>query len=186
MGKTGIPNFLCLYLLILSIALGVGYSYAQNRLNELAIETWTQPINGLRLGLRIPTTNSKDSNTFQLSVLFENLGNEKLIILPESIHRNYQSRDQGTAKYVPFPGPRISPWKDAFTLLPDRKNEIKLIGMRDGDGLWILEPGTYDLSIRYIIPQDWAAAYGRDFPNSKVQLWTGSIESGKLTIKFQP
>jgi hypothetical protein len=166
--------------------MGAEYSYAQGRLNELATETWTQPVNGVRISVYTPTQNYKDPNTFQLSVLFENLGKEKLIILPGSMNWNYQSRDQGTAIYVPFPGPRISPWRDAFTLLPDRKNEMKLVGMRDGDGLWVLEPGTYDLSIRYIVPQDRAAAYARDFPNSKVQLWTGSIESRKLIIKFQP
>jgi hypothetical protein len=58
--------------------------------------------------------------------------------------------------------------------------------MRDGDGIWILEPGIYDLSIRYIVPRDWVEAYARDFPDSEARLWTGSIESGKLTIKFQP
>jgi|APFre7841882630_1041343.scaffolds.fasta_scaffold32360_2 hypothetical protein len=186
MSKVGTAKYFYPYLLVLSITMGAEYSHARGRLNELATETWTQPINGVRISVYTPTQNYKDPNAFQLSVLFENLGKEKLIILPESIHRNYQSRDQGTARYVPFPGPRISPWKDAFTLLPDRRNEIKFVGMRDGDGLWISEPGTYDLSIRYIIPQDWAAAYARDFPNSKVQPWTGSIEGGKLIIKFLP
>jgi hypothetical protein len=79
--------------------------------------------------------------------------------------------------------PGFRPGSSSF---PGQKNRINLVGMRDGDGIWVLEPGTYDLSIRYIVPQDWAAAYARDFPNSKVQLWTGSIESGKLIIKFQP
>jgi hypothetical protein len=49
--------------------------------------------------------------------------------------------------------------------------------MRDDDGLWVLEPGTYDLSIQYVVPQDMASAYARDFPDSKARLWTGSIES---------
>jgi len=179
MSEVGISKYFYLYFLILLATLGAGNSQATT-------ETWTQPINGLRLGLYTPTPNYKDLNSFQLSVIFENVGKDKIIILPQSIHRNYQSRDQGTAKYVPFPGPRMSPWKDAFTLFPGHKNKIKLVGMRDGDGIWGLEPGTYDLSIRYIVPRDWVETYARDFPDSEAQLWTGSIESGKLTIKFQP
>ena len=58
--------------------------------------------------------------------------------------------------------------------------------MRDRDGIWVLEPGTYNLSMQYIVPQDLAVGYGREFPNSKDQVWIGSIETEKLTITFQP
>jgi len=186
MDKTGVAGFLCLYFLVLSVTMGVEYSHAQERSDELATRTWTQALNGLRLSIDTPTQNYKDSNAFQLSVLFENVGKEKIILLPQSIRRNYQAKGQGAAKYVPFPGPRISLWKDAFTLLPGQKNKINLVGMRNGDGIWTLELGAYDLSIRYIVPLDWTNAYARDFPDSKAQLWTGSIESEKLTIKCQP
>ncbi|MDO9351983.1 MAG: hypothetical protein Q8P64_19945 [Deltaproteobacteria bacterium] len=155
MSEVGISKYFFLFLLILLVTLGAGDSHASS-------ETWIQPIDGLRLGLRIPILNYKDSNAFQLSIIFENLGKEKMIILPESIHRNYQVKGHGAAKYVPFPGPPISPWRDAFTLLPGRKNEMKLVGMRDRDGIWILEPGTYHLSIRYIVPQNLISAYAND------------------------
>jgi len=173
------PKFFYLYLFILSFTVGVGDSPATT-------ETRTQPIHGLRLGLYTPAPNYKDFNSFQLSVIFENLGEEKIVILPQSIRRNYQSKDHDAAKYVPFPGPRIYPLKDAFTLLPGQRNEINLIGMRDGDGIWTLEPGTYDLSIRYTVSQDLVSSYARDFPDSNARIWTGSIESKKITVKFQP
>ena len=179
MSEVGISKYSYLYFLILLVALSAGKS-------DATTETWMQPINGLRLWLHISTPNYKDPNAFQLSIFFENMGKGKIIILPESIHRNYQAIGQGAAKYVPYPGPRISPWRDAFPLLPGRKNEIKLMGMRDRDGIWVLEPGAYNLSIRYIVLQDLISAYARDFPNSEARLWTGSIESGRLTIKFQP
>jgi hypothetical protein len=179
MSEVGISKYFYLYFLILLATLGAGNSQATT-------ETWTQPINGLRLGLHVSIPIYKDPNTFQLSIVFENLGKEKITIIPQSLHRNYQARGQGATKYVPFPGPRLSPWKDASTLFPGQKNRINLVGMRDGDGIWILEPGIYDLSIRYIVPRDWVEAYARDFPDSEARLWTGSIESGKLTIKFQP
>jgi hypothetical protein len=180
MRKAGIPKLLYFYPFIISVTLCIGHSHA-------IPETWTQPINGLRLSLHSPTQNYKDPNAFQLSVLFENVGKEKIIIiLPQSIRQNYEAKGRGTAKYIPFPGPRISPWKDAFTLLPGRRDEIKLVGMRDGDGIWKLEPGTYDFSARYIVPQDFVAAYIRDFPDSKARLWTGSIETTKWTIEFHP
>lgn len=172
-------KFFYLYLFILSVAVGVGDSQA-------ATETWTQPINGLRLGFYTSTPNYKDFNSFQLSVIFENVGKEKIIILPESIRRKYQAKGQGTAKYVPFPGPRMYPLKDAFTLLPGQRNEINFIGMRDGDGIWMLEPGTYDLSIWYTVSQDLVSSYARDIPDPNARIWAGSIESGKLNIKFQP
>jgi len=173
------PKFFYLYLFILSVTVGVGDSPATT-------ETWTQPINGLRLGLYTPAPNYKDFNSFQLSVIFENLGKEKIVILPQSIRRNYQSKGHGAAKYVPFPGPRIYPLKDAFTLLPGQRNEINFVGMRDGDGIWTLEPGPYDLSIRYTVSQDLVSSYARDFPDSYARIWTGSIESAKITVKFQP
>jgi hypothetical protein len=179
MGKVGISKYSYLYLLILIVTVGAGNSPATT-------ETWTQPINGLRLGLYTPVPNYKDFNSFQLSVIFENVGKEKIIILPQSIRRNYQSKGHGAAKYIPFPGPRIYPLKDAFTLLPGQKNEINLVGMRDGDGIWMLEPGTYDLSIRYTVSQDLVSSYARDLPDTNARIWTGSIESEKITVKFQP
>lgn len=173
------PKFFYLYLFILSVIVGVGESLATT-------ETWTQPINGLRLGVYTPTPNYKDFNSFQLSIIFENAGKDRIIILPQSIRRAYQSKGHGVAKYIPFPGPRIYPLKDAFALLPGERNEINLVGMRDGDGIWMLEPGTYDLSIRYTVSQDLVSSYARDLPDSKARIWTGTIESGRLTIKFQP
>jgi len=173
------PKFFCLYLFILSVTVGVGDGHATK-------ETWTQPIDGLRLGLYTPTPHYKDFNSFRLSVIFENVGKEKIVILPQSIRRNYRSKDHGAAKYIPFPGPRIYPLKDAFALLPGERNEINLVGMRDGDGIWMLEPGTYDLSIQYSASQDLVLSYTRDLPDSNARIWTGSIESGKITVIFQP
>lgn len=179
MGKVGISKYSYLYLLILIVTLGAGNS-------DAITETWTQPIDGLRLGLYTPTPNYKDFNSFQLSVIFENVGKEKIIILPQSIRRNYQSKGHGAAKYIPFPGPRIYPLKDAFTLLPGQRDEINFVGMRDGDGIWILEPGTYDLSVRYTVSQDLVSSYARDIPDANARIWAGSIESEKITVKFQP
>jgi hypothetical protein len=178
-GELGRFKYSYLYLLILVVTLSVGKC-------DATAELWTQPMEGLRLGLYTPTPNYKDFNSFQLSVIFENMGKDRIIILPQSIRRDYQSKGHGAAKYVPFPGPRIYPLKDAFTLLPGQKNEINLVGIRDGDGLWVLDPGTYDLSVRYTVSQDLVSSYARDFPDSNARIWTGTIESRKLTIKFQP
>ena len=60
------------------------------------------------------------------------------------------------------------------------------MGMRDRDGIWVLEPGTYNLSMQFIVPQDLAVGYGREFPNSKDRVWVERIETEKLTITFQP
>jgi hypothetical protein len=179
MRKAIIPKLLYFYPFIISVTLWVSHSHA-------IPEAWTQPINGLRLSLHSPPQNYKDPNAFQLSVVFENVGREKIVILPESIRREYQSKGHGKAKYVPFPGPRIYPLKDAFTLLPGQRNEMNLVGMRDGDGLWVLEPGTYDLSIRYTVDQDLVSSYARDLPDSEARIWTGRIESLKLEVIFQP
>ncbi len=173
------PKFFFLYLFFLSVTVAVGDSRATT-------ETWTQPIDGLRLGLYTPTPNYKDFNSFQLSVIFENVGKEKIVILPQSIRRNYESRGHGAVEYVPYPGPRIYPLKDAFTLLPGQRNGVNFVGMRYGDGIWKLEPGTYDLSIRYTVSQDLVLSYARDLPDANARIWAGSIESRKLTVKFQP
>ena len=179
MGELVNSKYSYLYLLILTVTLIAGKC-------ETAAELWTQPMDGFRLGLSTSTPISKDPNTFQLSVVFQNLGKEKIIILPESIHRNYQVKGHGAAKYVPFPGPPISPWRGAFPLLPGQKNEIKYVGMRDRDGIWVLEPGTYNLSMQFIVPLDLALGYSREFPSSKDQVWVGHIETENLAITFQP
>jgi len=179
MGEVGKFKYSCFYLLILIMTLSAGKC-------EAIAELGTQPMDGLLLGLSISNPIYKDPNIFQLSIVFQNLGKEKIIILPESTRRIYQVKGQGVAKYVPFPGPPISPWRGAFPLLPGQKNEIKYVGMRDRDGIWVLEPGTYDLSMQFIVPQDLAGGYGREFPNSKDQVWIGRIETEKLTITFQP
>ena len=179
MNKVGKLKFLYLYLLILITILGIVYSHATT-------ERWDNQVDGLRLSIYTPTPEYKDPNAFQLSVLFENVGKEKIVILPQSIRRNYESRGHGAAEYVPYPGPRIYPLKDAFTLLPGQRNGVNFVGMQDGDGIWKLEPGSYDLSIRYTVSQDLVLSYARDLPDSNARIWTGTIESGKLTIKFQP
>jgi hypothetical protein len=179
MGELGHSKYSYLYLLILIVILSAGKC-------DATTDTWTQPMDGLRLGLSISTPIYKDPNIFQLSIVFQNLGKEKIIILPESTRRIYQVKGQGVAKYVPFPGPPIPPWRGAFPLLPGQKNEIKYVGMKDRDGIWVLEPGTYNISIKYVVPQDLAVGYGREFPNSKDQVWIGHIETEKLTITFQP
>ncbi len=170
--------------------LGTGYlpmnGHSQGNLNSLAQVVSTEHVNGLRLRIYTPTPTYKDFNLFQLSVIFENLGKEKIVILPQSIRRNYQSKGHGAPKYIPFPGPRIYPLKDAFTLLSGQKDAVNFVGMRDGDGIWMLEPGTYDLSIRYTVSQDLVSSYARDLPDSNARIWAGSIESEKITVKFQP
>jgi len=179
MNKVGKLKFLYLYLFVLTTTLGIVYSHATT-------ERWGNQVDGLRLSIYTPTPEYKDPNAFQLSVLFENVGKEKIVILPQSIRRNYESRGHGAAEYVPYPGPRIYPLKDAFTLLPGQRNEINFVGMRDGDGIWKLEPGTYDLSVRYTVSQDLVLSYARDLPDVNARIWAGTIESGKSTIKFEP
>jgi hypothetical protein len=179
MGEVSKFKYSCFYLLILIITLSAGKC-------DAAAELWTQPMDGLRIGLSTSTPIYKDPNIFQLSIIFQNLGKEKIIILPESTRRVYQGKGQGVPKYVPFPGPPISPWRGAFPLLPGHINEIKYVGMRDRDGIWVLEPGTYNLSKQYVVPQDLISAYVRDFPDSKARLWTGSIKTKELIIRFQP
>ena len=103
MSKVGTAKYFYPYLLVLSITMGAEYSHAQGRLNELTTETWTQPVNGVRITVYTPTQNYKDPNAFQLSALFENLGKEKLIILPESIHRNYHPEIRVPQNMFHFP-----------------------------------------------------------------------------------
>ena len=67
MGKVGKFKYSCFYLLILIITLSAGKC-------DAVAEPWTQPMDGLRLGLSTSTPIYKDPNTFQLSIFFQNLG----------------------------------------------------------------------------------------------------------------
>jgi hypothetical protein len=61
--------------------------------------------------------------------------------------------------------------------------------MQDGDGIWALEPGTYELSVRYIVAGEVAGSavpveVRRELGGAPI--WVGALETPAIRITFQP
>jgi len=95
MGEVGKSNILYLYLLILIFILGAGKCDASSRIMDSA-DGWASP-----WPFHLDPI-YKDPNTFQLSVVFQNLGKEKIVILPESTRRIYQGKARGCKNMAHF------------------------------------------------------------------------------------
>jgi hypothetical protein len=61
--------------------------------------------------------------------------------------------------------------------------------MRDGDGIWTLEPGAYELSVRYVVEE---ALAGRAVPPEVrgslggAAVWVGALETPGIEVTFRP
>lgn len=125
--------------------------------------------------------------SFRLSITFENRSEKPLVILPALLHRHYLQLETGRAKYVPYPGPLILPWKGAFVLSAQTNRVIETKGMRDGDGVWVLEPGSYQISVKYAVDSELEAereAAELPLQLAKIPIWYGELESKPIKIFF--
>ena len=131
----------------------------------------------------------EEPETFVLQVSFENRGDTPIVVLPSSIHRQYQPLADGRVTYRPFPGPRVSPWEHAVAIQPRQIHSVTLTGMQDGDGLWTLEPGTYRLSVRYLVTPDLANGAGVEKEQASSldgDVWVGELETREVTLRYEP
>ena len=123
---------------------------------------------------------------FDLSVILRSNCGAPVIVLPQSIRRKYVSVGSGAAQYSPFPGPRIKPWQDAFLLRPGQSQTLIVRGMRDGDGVWNLEPGRYEMSIRLTVTPETAKASALQVENLGASIWEGDIRSSNIRVIYSP
>ena len=152
-------------------------------------DDWSEALSGLRLRAFSPTPVYGDSGAFVLEVVFENVGPAPTVILPASLYRHYDPLGHGSVTYVPFPGPRLSPWRSAFVMTSGERRSVQFIGMRDGDGRWELAPGSHRLSVRYFVPEDLLPSL-RANPDSlsfgDTPVWTGDFQSRAFMIEYTP
>ncbi len=152
-------------------------------------QSWTPAVRGLRLRVQSAAPTYDDAASFSLEVVFENVGDTPVGILPPVIRRRYRALGSGRATYIPYPGPPIYPWRGAFALGPGEVRSVTVVGMRDGDGIWALEPGAYELSVRYIVDESVA---GPSVPIEarrelgRAKIWVGQLESPAVTVVFRP
>ena len=132
------------------------------------------------------TRKYEESARFELSVILRNNGDVPVVVLPQSIRRTYVSLGGGAARYSPYPGPPIRPWKDAFLLQPGQSRTMTVRGMRDGDGVWYLEPGRYELSIRLSVTPDAVEASWSQVKHLGAAIWHGDIRSSSIRVIYSP
>ncbi|MBW1844191.1 MAG: hypothetical protein JRJ05_07600 [Deltaproteobacteria bacterium] len=127
-----------------------------------------------------------DPAEFEFSVILKNHGDAPLVVLPQSLRREYVSLGNGTAHYSPYPGPPIKPWNGAFLLRPGLSRTLMLRGMNDGDGVWRLDPGRYELNVRLSVTREQARASAAELKELGAAIWEGEIQSSKILVTYSP
>jgi hypothetical protein len=141
---------------------------------------------GLVIHLEPSTSEYAEPSEFEFSVILKNHSDAPLVVLPQSLRREYVSLENGAAHYSPYPGPPIKPWNGAFLLRPGLSRTLILRGMDDGDGVWRLDPGRYELSVRLSVTPEQAKASAPELKEFEAAIWVGEIRSSKIPVTYSP
>jgi hypothetical protein len=125
----------------------------------------------------------KDHNQFELSVTFYNASDKPIIVFPAYLRRKYTPLGNHNVHFNPYPGPVIDPWRTAIILTPRESKSIRFKGMRNGDGLWSLEPGKYTLSVSLDVATTFSY-YSLKKKFKGIDIWRGSVESESIEINY--
>jgi hypothetical protein len=123
---------------------------------------------------------------FEFSAILKNNGDAPLVVLPQSLRREYVPLENGAAHYSPYPGPPIKPWNGAFLLRPGLSRTLMLRGMEDGDGVWRLDPGRYELNMRLNVTTEQSRASAPELKEFEAAIWVGEIPSSKILVTYSP
>jgi hypothetical protein len=58
--------------------------------------------------------------------------------------------------------------------------------MEDGDGVWRLDPGRYELSMRLNVTPEQAKASAPELKEFEAAIWVGEIQSSKILVTYSP
>jgi hypothetical protein len=138
----------------------------------------------LVIHLEPSTSEYAKPSEFEFSAILKNHSDAPLVVLPQSLRREYVSLGNGAAHYSPYPGPPIKPWNGAFLLRPGLSRTLILRGMDDGDGVWRLDPGRYELSVRLSVTPEQAKASAPELKEFEAAIWVGEIRSSKIPVTY--
>lgn len=127
-----------------------------------------------------------DPASFELSVIIQNRGSASVVVLPQALRRMYSAVDSGSPTYSPYPGPPIAPWKGAFPLQPGESRTLVFVGMRDGDGIWKVDPGRYELRVRLSVSSEFGRSAEEHVAQFGAAVWQGDIQSPAILISYKP
>ena len=140
----------------------------------------------LAIEVHSSTPTFADPAAFELSVIIENRGGAPVVVLPQALRRVYRALGSGSATYSPYPGPPVPPWNGAFSLQPDQSRTLTFVGMRDGDGVWKIEPGRHELRVRLSVPSEFAKSAEPHVAHFGAIIWQGDIQSPAILITYEP
>jgi hypothetical protein len=132
------------------------------------------------------TPNYDNPSAFEMSVIVRNRGRIPLVILPQALRRMYTAAGSGSAEYTPYPGPPVPPWEGAFSLQPGQTHTLTFVGMRDGDGSWKMEPGSYELRVRLNVSADAARSAEEHVAHFGAAIWQGNLRSSAILVTYSP
>jgi hypothetical protein len=58
--------------------------------------------------------------------------------------------------------------------------------MRDGDGVWNIEPGRYELAVTLNVSDDTAKSADAHVAQFGATIWQGNVESAAILVTYAP
>ena len=170
-------------LIVLGVLLVVAWGKAPP-LREASAES-----DGLRLTLTTAKSEYQEQESIDLTVLFTNVGEDRIIVLP---HFSKLSFDGPGAEYSPFPvGPvPIKP----CSLAPGETKRVDFIGLKVWSGVWLLKPGSYEVRAILALPEKTLRNQGWPWPDDiwtksnkkpKGRMWMGHLETGAIPLQVR-
>jgi hypothetical protein len=144
------------------------------------------PVGSLVMQAGSATLVYRDPEQFRLEVSFHNESRAPVIVLSSGIRRVYRPLRNGTAERVAFPGPRLSPWRGSFLLASGESRSVVLLGMRDGDGIWRLTPGAYELTVCLQVPAEPGDPPQTELAPPGTRVWHGELVARPISVAYEP
>jgi len=109
-------------------------------------------------------------------VTIANRGRTPVVVLPNLVRLRIEN---GSAQYVPYPGPALDPWQGAHELAPGASTQLRFPDTSDRRGIWRTPPGEYRIVAVYEVPEDLLPAPAIANPG---RVWRGRVVSPAVAM----
>jgi len=152
---------------------------AQSTENRASLDAhFGSSVNGLRMRISIVKTKFQRWESIDAKLVFQNVGDETLVILPGDLTFKVDGPD---ARYNGYPGRRSRFFGKVQVLEPGQLGILELVGLNDGGGKWILPEGVHCINASYgVKSSEWRT------PVPPGRVWTGKVEAPAFEVTVIP
>ena len=131
-----------------------------------------------------PMEEFKDSDQFVLLVEIQNISDEACVAFPAYIRTEWKPTEGQGARFVAYPGPVVDPWPTAILLNGGQIKTIALRGLKNADGVWLLEHGSYHLSVSLRVAPTSTFNVNRNGQFENKAICRGTFQSNSVTVRY--